>query len=63
MGLSFPLPWLLIKGMWEVLVLTTIILIAIVIVGTAFELPELVVLILWFGINLVMGFIGNDLYR
>jgi len=62
-GFFFPLPWLLLKGMWEVLVLTIIVLIAIVGIGAAFEVPEFAVIVLCFGINLIIGFTGNDLYR
>lgn len=62
-GFFFPLPWLLIKGMWEVLVLAVLALIAIGAASEAFYLPDLAIIVLCFGINLLVGFIGNDLYR
>jgi hypothetical protein len=62
-GFFFPLPWLLIKGMWEVFVLIILILIAIGAGHAALYLPEAAVVVLCFGINLLIGFIGNDLYR
>lgn len=62
-GFFFPLPWLLIKGMWEVLVLAVLALIAIGAASEALYLPDLAIIVLCFGINLLIGFIGNDLYR
>ncbi len=62
-GFFFPLPWLLIKGMWEVLVLVILALIAIGAANAELYLPDPAVLVLCFGINLLVGFIGNDLYR
>jgi hypothetical protein len=62
-GFLFPLPWLLIKGMWEILVLAVLVLIAIGVSAASLYLPDAAVLVLSFGINLVIGFIGNDLYR
>ena len=62
-GFFFPLPWLLIKGMWEVLVLVILVLIAIGAGSEMLGLPGLAIIVLCFGINLLIGFIGNDLYR
>lgn len=62
-GFFFPLPWLLIKGMWEILVLVILVLIAIGAARAELYLPDTAVLVLAFGINLLIGFIGNDLYR
>jgi hypothetical protein len=62
-GFFFPLPWLLIKGMWETLVLVILALIAIGAASAELYLPDAAILVLCFGINLVIGFTGNDLYR
>ena len=62
-GLFFPLPWLLIKGMWEVLVLVILVLVAIGTGSTMHYLPDAAAAVLCFGINLLIGFTGNDLYR
>jgi len=62
-GFFFPLLWLLIKGMWEILVLVIIALIAIGAGSAMHYLPGNAVTVLCFGINLLIGFIGNDLYR
>ena len=62
-GLFFPLPWMLIKGMWECLVLAIIILIAISFGGAALEIPELPLIVASFNINIITGFLGNDFYR
>ena len=62
-GFFFPLPWLLIKGMWEILILAIVLLIAMGSASVALYLPEAAVMVLSFGINLLIGFIGNDLYR
>jgi len=62
-GFFFPLPWLLIKGMWEVLVIVILVLVAIGAGSETLYLPDAAVLVLSFGINLIIGFIGNDLYR
>jgi hypothetical protein len=58
-----PLLWLVVKGMWIVLLLATAVEMAVVALGASFKLPDLVITILGLGINLVMGFAGNDLYR
>ena len=62
-GFFFPLPWLIVKGMWEVLVLVILALIAIGVASANLYLPDAAILVLCFGINLLIGFIGNDLYR
>jgi len=62
-GFFFPLPWLLIKGMWVVLVVVTLALIAIGAVSAALYLPDSAALVLSFGVSLLIGFTGNDLYR
>jgi hypothetical protein len=62
-GFFFPLPWLLIKGMWEVLVVVTLVLIAIGAVSAALYLPDSAAVVLSFGVSLLIGFTGNDLYR
>lgn len=62
-GFFFPLPWLLIKGMWEILVLVIIALIAIGAGSAMLYLPDSAVTVLCFGINVLIGFIGYDLYR
>ncbi|MBL8906468.1 MAG: DUF2628 domain-containing protein [Rhizobiales bacterium] len=62
-GFFFPLPWLLIKGMWEVLVIAILAVIAIGAVGAGLHLPDAAIVVLSFGINLLIGSIGNDLYR
>jgi hypothetical protein len=62
-GFFFPLPWLLIKGMWLVFAMALAMAIAIVVGGDAFGVPALAVTALAFGINLFIGFLGNDLYR
>ena len=62
-GFFFPLPWVLIKGMWEVLVLVILVLIAIGAGSEILGLPDLAIIVLCFGINLLIGFVGNDLHR
>ena len=62
-GFFFPVPWLLLKGMWETLVFVILVLIAIIAGGAALYVPELAILVLAFGINLIIGFVGYDLYR
>ncbi|MFO0994331.1 MAG: DUF2628 domain-containing protein [Hyphomicrobiales bacterium] len=62
-GFFFPLPWLLVKGMWEGLVLVILGLIAIGAVSEVLGLPDRAIIVLCFGINLLIGFTGNDLYR
>lgn len=62
-GFFLPLPWLLVKGMWLVFALALAVAIAIVAGGDAFGVPELAVVALTFSINLIIGFMGNDLYR
>jgi hypothetical protein len=49
--------------MWLVFVLTLAVAIAIVVAGDAFGVPELALTTLAFGINVIIGFMGNDLYR
>jgi hypothetical protein len=58
-----PLLWLVVKGMWIVLLVALAIEMAVIAAGTSFRLSDIVVTILGLGINLVMGFAGNDLYR
>jgi len=58
-----PLLWLVVKGMWIVLMLALAAEIAIIALGAALKLPDFVMTILGLGINLVMGCAGNDLYR
>ena len=62
-GFFFPLPWLLLKGMWLVFALALAVAIAIGVGGDAFGVPALAVTALAFGINLIIGLLGNDLYR
>jgi hypothetical protein len=62
-GFFFPLPWLLVKGMWLVFALALAVAIAIVAGGDVFGVPELAMTALAFGINIIIGFMGNDLYR
>jgi len=62
-GFFFPLPWLLVKGMWLVFALTLAVAIVIVAGGDALGVPALAVTALAFGINIIVGFMGNDLYR
>ena len=58
-----PLIWLVVKGMWIVLILAIAVEMVIIGFNASFKLTNLVLTILGFGINLVMGFAGNDLYR
>src|SRR5262245_5376340 len=58
-----PLVWLVIKGMWIVLLIALAVEMAIIALGASLKLSDLVVTILGLGINFVMGFAGNDLYR
>jgi hypothetical protein len=62
-GFFFPLPWLLIKGMWLVFAMALAVAISIVAGGDAFGVPALAMTALAFGINLFIGLLGNDLYR
>ncbi len=58
-----PLLWLVIKGMWIVLLVALAVEIAFIAAGKGLELSDSVLTILGLGLNLVMGFAGNDLYR
>jgi hypothetical protein len=62
-GFFFPLPWLIVKGMWEIVVLVIVVLIAIGAIVAVLDLPETAAIVLACGINLITGFIGYDLYR
>jgi len=58
-----PLLWLVVKGMWIVLLLALAVEFALIAAGRALALTDSVLTILGLGLNLVMGFAGNDLYR
>jgi len=55
--------WLVFKGMWTVLLLTLAVEMAIAALGASLNLGDTVLTILALGINLALGFAGNDLYR
>jgi hypothetical protein len=58
-----PLLWLVVKGMWIVLMIALAVEIAIIALGASLKLSDFVMTSFGLGINLVMGFAGNDLYR
>ncbi len=62
-GFFFPLPWLLIKGMWLVFALALALEVLIVFAGETFGVAASAIVALSLGINLIIGFLGNDLYR
>jgi hypothetical protein len=62
-GFFFPLPWLLVKGMWLVFTVALALAILIVFAGEAFGVADLAIVALTFGINLIIGVLGNDLFR
>jgi hypothetical protein len=55
--------WLVIKGMWIVLLFTLAADMLVIVLGASFKLGDGVLTILGLAINLVIGFSGNDLYR
>ena len=59
----FPLPWLVIKGMWIVLLIAAAVQMLLWGVGRMIELGDITSLALGLALNLIMGFEGNDLYR
>jgi hypothetical protein len=58
-----PLIWLVMKGMWIVLLIALAVEVAVLALGTSLELSDIVLTILGLAINFIMGFAGNDLYR
>jgi Protein of unknown function (DUF2628) len=58
-----PLLWLVIKGMWVVLLISLAFEFAIMAIGEAGKLSGFTQTTLSIALNLVMGFAGNDLYR
>jgi Protein of unknown function (DUF2628) len=62
-ALFFPLPWLVIKGMWIVLLIALGVQFAIWGVAEALHLSDAIRLILSLSINLVLAFEGNRLLR
>ena len=62
-ALVFPLPWLVIKGMWIVFTIVLAVQMAILAVGHVLDFSEFMQFVASFGINLIMGCEGNDLYR
>jgi hypothetical protein len=62
-ALIFPLPWLVIKGMWIVLLLALGAQFAIWGLGEALNLSDRAQLILSLAINLILAFEGNNLLR
>jgi hypothetical protein len=59
----FPLPWLVIKGMWIVLLIAAAAQMLIWGFGQMLELGDITAFALSLALNLIMGFEGNDLYR
>jgi hypothetical protein len=59
----FPLPWLVIKGMWIVFLLALAAQMFLLGAGHWLELSEFVTVVIGLALNLVMGFEGNDLFR
>jgi hypothetical protein len=62
-ALIFPLPWLVIKGMWIVLLMALGIQFAIWGLAEALEFSAAMRLILSLSINLILAFEGNNLLR
>jgi hypothetical protein len=62
-ALIFPLPWLVIKGMWIVLLLALGVQFAIWGFAQALNLSDTARLILSLAINLILAFEGNNLLR
>lgn len=62
-ALLFPLPWLVIKGMWIVLLLALAAQFLIWSVAEALGFSELMRVAFSFAINLLLGFEGNSLLR
>jgi hypothetical protein len=58
-----PLLWLVIKGMWIVLLIALAFEFSIMAIGEAWKLSGFAQTALSIALNLVMGFAGNDLYR
>jgi hypothetical protein len=58
-----PLLWLIVKGMWIALLLALAVEILVIAAATWLNFSDTVATLLGLGINLVMGFAGNDLYR
>ncbi|MGE3871615.1 MAG: DUF2628 domain-containing protein [Parvibaculaceae bacterium] len=62
-ALFFPLPWLVIKGMWIVLLIALGVQFAIWALAEALGLGDAIRLILSLSINLILAFEGNNLLR
>ena len=58
-----PLLWLVVKGMWIVLLIALAFEFAVAATGEAWKLSGFAQTTLSIALNLVMGFAGNDLYR
>jgi hypothetical protein len=58
-----PLLWLIVKGMWLVLVFALAAEMAIMALGVYVRLSDTILTVLSLGLSLIMGFAGNDLYR
>src|SRR3954451_7390989 len=58
-----PLLWLVLKGMWIVLVLSIAFELAVMAIGASLKLSGSVQTTLSLTLNLIMGLAGNDLYR
>jgi hypothetical protein len=62
-ALIFPLPWLVIKGMWIILLVALGVQFAIWALAEALGLSDAIRLIMSLSINLILAFEGNDLLR
>jgi hypothetical protein len=62
-ALIFPLPWLVIKGMWIILLMALGVQFAIWGLAEALDLNDTIRLILSLSINLILAFEGNSLLR
>jgi hypothetical protein len=62
-GLFFPLPWLVIKGMWLVLVIAIAAQLLLIALAEQLGLSDSMATILGLIVNLIVGFEGYDLYR
>lgn len=62
-ALFFPLPWLVIKGMWIVLLVALGVQFAIWAIAEALGLGDVMRVILSLSINLILAFEGNNLLR
>lgn len=62
-GLIVPLPWLVIKGMWLVLVIAIAAQFLLIALAEQLGLNDATATILGFIINLIIGLEGYDLYR